>query len=77
MLAGLLLVTVDVTANSATRSYMRHWMSYVIKSFYPEITWEEESLTVHSPVCMEQTDAGEKCRGKDLVCRVLCSAATQ
>lgn len=44
MLAGLLLVTADVAADSGIRSYMRHWMSYVIKSFYPEITWEEESL---------------------------------
>ncbi len=71
MLAGLLLVTVDVAANSAIRSYMRHWRSYVIKSFYPEISWEEESLTVHSPVCMEQTDAGGNAEGR-IWCAVWC-----
>jgi len=59
MLAGLLLVTVDVAADSGI-CYMRHWMSYVIRSFYHGITWEEESLRVHSPVCMEQKDALRK-----------------
>lgn len=33
MLAGLLPVTVDVAAQSGIRSFMRHWMSYVIPSF--------------------------------------------
>ncbi len=53
---------------------MRHWRSYVIKSFYPEITWEKESLTVHSPVCMEQTDAGGNAEGR-IWCAVFCVAA--